>query len=94
MTRGFMLFPLAMLAMLVMLVMLAMGCETDDFIIHGETDSCSSGSDEVELDEEPTTSAVMEAPLAEIAVSEPGQAGPRTPLDSRLPGATPAQEPR
>ncbi len=82
------------LLMFVMLFMLAIGCETDDFIIHGETDSCSSGGDEVELDEEPTTSAVMEAPLAEIAVAEPDHVGPTTPLDSRLPGATPAQEPR
>ena len=88
MTRGCLLF------LLTMLVTLTIGCETDDFIIHGETDSCSSGSDEVELDEEPTTSAVMEAPLAEIADSQPGQTRPSTPLDSRLPGATPAQEPR
>ena len=80
--------------MLAMLSIFAMGCETDDFIIHGETDSCSSGGDEVQLDEEPTTSAVMEAPLAEITVSQPGHAGPITPLDSRLPGSTPAQEPR
>lgn len=79
---------------LLMFIMLAIGCETDDFIIHGETDGCSSGGDEVQLDEEPTTSAVMEAPLAEISASQPGHAGPTTPLDSRLPGATPAQEPR
>ncbi len=80
--------------MLSMLATLATACETDDFIIHGETDSCSSGSDEIALDEEPTTSSVMEAPLPEIAVSRSGHAGPTTPFDSRLPGSLPAQEPR
>lgn len=58
--------------LLPVLVILAMGCETDDFIIH-DTDGCSSTTDDVELDEEPTTSSVIEAPLAEMTSLRPGK---------------------
>ena len=54
---------------------LGMGCETDDFIIH-DSDSCSSGTDAVELDEEPTTSPAMEPPLTEMTTLRPGKDPP------------------
>ena len=75
-------------------LMFIMGCETDEFFISG-ADHCPSSSGEVnedpDADDAPTTSSVMEEPLAEMT-GEPGPTGRATPLEPTLPGSTPAPE--
>ncbi len=74
------------------------GCATDDFVIFGDSDSCSSSGDaEPQLDDDDAATSA-----ADVSRSGPATMSPRpaptarpatTPLDSKLP-ATPAQERR
>lgn len=73
------------------------GCATDDFVIFGDSDSCSSSGEQELADDDAATSA------AAVSKSSPAAMSPRpaptarpatTPLDSKLPDTTPAQERR
>ncbi|MBK7826374.1 hypothetical protein [Nannocystis sp.] len=74
------------------------GCATDDFVIFGDSDSCSSsGEAEPQLgDDDAATSAAAVSKSGPAAMSSrpaPTARPATTPLDSKLP-ATPAQERR